>query len=81
MRVRLINLASQEGYSISRAARELGIKTSTGKFIVKSFRDQGKVMKKSTDVECELKLPANGAKLPSRSKMSKKRKIPEIKSE
>lgn len=46
MRIKLINLASSKGYSISRAARELGIKTSTGKFIVKCFRDNGKIMKK-----------------------------------
>lgn len=47
-RVQLINLASSKGYSISRAARELGIKPSTGKFIVKCFRDNGKIMKKTT---------------------------------
>lgn len=46
MRVKLINLSAKKGYSISRAAREIGIKPSTGKFIVKSFRDQGKIMKK-----------------------------------
>jgi transposase-like protein len=49
MRVKLINLASSKGYSISRAARELGIKPSTGKFIVKCFRDSGKIMKKTTN--------------------------------
>lgn len=47
MRVKLINLASSKGYSISRAARELGIKPSTGKFIVKCYRDHGKIMKKT----------------------------------
>lgn len=46
MRIKLITLASSKGYSISRAARELGIKASTGKFIVKCFRDNGKIMKK-----------------------------------
>mgnify|MGYP002078645721 CR=1 FL=1 len=53
-RVQLINLASSKGYSISRAARELGIKPSTGKFIVKCFRDNGKIMKKTTSQQSRL---------------------------
>lgn len=56
-RVQLINLASSKGYSISRAARELGIKPSTGKFIVKCFRDYGKIMKKATSQTPKLPVP------------------------
>ena len=78
MRVKLINLSAKKGYSISRAAREIGIKPSTGKCIVKSFRDQGKIMKKmnldGTDVNMnemeEVVVSKND--LPFKRKKSKK---------
>lgn len=55
-RIDLIRKVLKEGQKLTEASKELGIKLSTSKFIIKSFKKYGRVFKKKSVVEDAINL-------------------------